>query len=174
MYEVAYSGKNQHIFLRASVCCSCGFVGADNEDCGRYGSSNVTITTGPSAWVFVCYESDGCLSHMCWCIFPGNSLFSFLSTNPHPRGQTLPGQCGRCDGVAGVDTLGVYEFDTVSETFVGNHLMPSGVGGDPFSSPDGKFIVLVGRNGGEKLRFLRTGSNGEPSVSSVRSEECTK
>jgi hypothetical protein len=49
MYEVAYSGKNQHIFLRASVCCSCGFVGADNEDCGRYGSSNVTITTGPSA-----------------------------------------------------------------------------------------------------------------------------
>ena len=101
-------------------------------------------------------------------------MLVYIPRNPHPRGQTLPGQCGRCDGVAGVDTLGVYEFDTVSETFVGNHLMPSGVGGDPFSSPDGKFIVLVGRNGGEKLRFLRTGSNGEPSVSSVRSEECTK
>ena len=53
------------------VLSTCGFVGADNEDCGRYGSSDVTITTGPFAWVFVCYESDSCLSYMCWCIFPG-------------------------------------------------------------------------------------------------------
>ncbi len=48
-YEVAYSAKNQHVFLRASVCCTCGFPGADAEECGRYGSSNVTITTGPFA-----------------------------------------------------------------------------------------------------------------------------
>ena len=79
----------------------------------------------------------------------------------------MQGQCGRCDGVAGVDTLGVYEFDTINERIVGNHVMPSGLGGDPFSSPDGKYIVLVGRNGGEKLRFLRTGSNGQRSVSIV-------
>lgn len=31
------------------VLSTCGFVGADNEDCGRYGSSDVTITTGPFA-----------------------------------------------------------------------------------------------------------------------------
>ena len=49
-YEVAYSRVNQHIFVRASVCCTCGFEGSDlGEDCGRYGSDNVTITTGPSA-----------------------------------------------------------------------------------------------------------------------------
>ncbi len=80
-------------------------------------------------------------------------------------GQVKPGQCGRCDGMQGVDTLGVYEFDTRSETFIANHLMPAGVGGDPFSSPDGRYIVLVGRNGGEKLRFLKTANNGQRSVS---------
>ena len=49
-YEVAYSPINKHIFVRASVCCSCGFEGSDmGEDCGRYGSDNVTITTGPNA-----------------------------------------------------------------------------------------------------------------------------
>ena len=42
--------------------------------------------------------------------------------------------------------------------------MPEGVGGDPFPSPDGRYIVLVGRNGGEKLRILRTGANGALSV----------
>ena len=45
--------------------------------------------------------------------------------------------------------------------------MPEGVGGDPFPSPDGKHIVLVGRNGGEKLRILKTGANGELSVRNV-------
>jgi len=125
LYEVAYSPMNHHIFVRATVCCTCGFVGADIEECGRYGSSQVSITTGNFA------------------------------------GQVADGTCGRCDGVAGVDTLGVYEFDTVTDKLVGNHLMPEGVGGDPFPSPDGKHIVLVGRNGGEKLRILKTGANGE-------------
>ena len=129
MNEVAYSKMNQHIFIRASVCCTCGYAGADNEDCGRYGSDDVTLTTGPFA------------------------------------GQVKQGQCGRCDGAVGVDTLGVYEFDTATEKFVGSHVMPDGTGGDPYSSPDGKWIVLVGYNGGKKLRILKSGSNGVSSVS---------
>ena len=36
-YEVAYSKVNKHVFVRASVCCTCGFEGSDlGEDCGRY------------------------------------------------------------------------------------------------------------------------------------------
>jgi len=128
-YEVAYSRLNRHIFVRASVCCTCGFEGADlGEDCGRYGSSNVTITTGPAA------------------------------------GEVLEGQCGRCDGLANVDSLGVYEFDTATDSIVGNHVMPDGTGGDPFGSPDGRHVVLVGRNGGEVIRILKTGVNGEKST----------
>lgn len=128
VYEVAYSRLNRHIFVRASVCCSCGFAGSDmGEDCGRYGSSNVTMTTGPNA------------------------------------GKIVQGQCGRCDGLP-VDNIGVYEFDTTTDTIVSNHLMPDGTGGDPFASPDGRHIVLVGRNGGEVLRILRTGQTGQKST----------
>jgi len=128
-YEVAYSSVNRHIFVRASVCCTCGFEGSDlGEDCGRYGSDNVTITTGPFA------------------------------------GGVAQGQCGRCDGIVGVDTLGVLEFDTSTDTFVGQHVMPDGAGGDPFGSPDGRHIVLVGRNGGEVVRILSAGKPGEEST----------
>merc|ERR1740124_531230 len=100
----------------------------DGEDCGRYGSDNVTITTGPFA------------------------------------GGVAQGQCGRCDGIVGVDTLGVLEFDTSTDTFVGQHVMPDGAGGDPFGSPDGRHIVLVGRNGGEVIRILSAGKPGEEST----------
>lgn len=128
-YEVAYSRLNRHIFVRASVCCTCGFFGSDlGEDCGRYGSSNVTITTGRSA------------------------------------GTITEGQCGRCDGISGVDTLGAMEFDTSTDTFIASHVMPDGTGGDPFGSPDGRFVVLVGRNGGEVLRIIKTGEPGVPST----------
>jgi len=128
-YEVAYSSVNRHIYVRASVCCTCGFENSDlGEDCGRYGSSNVTITTGPSA------------------------------------GQIMNGQCGRCDGLVNVDTLGVYEFDTNTDQVIANHVMPDGTGGDPFGSPDGRHIVLVGRNGGEVVRILAAGEPGEKST----------
>lgn len=126
-YEIAYSRINKHIFIRASVCCSCGFEGSDmGEDCGRYGSDNVTMTTGPNA------------------------------------GKVMSGQCGRCDGLA-VDNIGVYEFNTQTDTIVDHHTMADGTGGDPFASPDGRHIVLVGRNGGEVLRILEAGANGEKS-----------
>merc|ERR1712008_115466 len=120
---------NRHIYVRASVCCTCGFVGSDlGEDCGRYGSANVSITTGPSA------------------------------------GQITEGQCGRCDGIAGVDTLGVMEFHTSIDEFIATHVMPDGTGGDPFGSPDGRHVVLVGRNGGQVVRFLKAGEPGKPST----------
>ena len=46
-YEVTYSRQNRHIYVRAGVCCTCVFLGADlGEDCGRYGSSDMPITTG--------------------------------------------------------------------------------------------------------------------------------
>jgi len=43
LYDMAFSSKNGHIFIRAEVCCTCGFGGADNIECGRYGSSNITM-----------------------------------------------------------------------------------------------------------------------------------
>lgn len=128
-YEVAYSPMNRHVYVRTSVCCTCGFPNADVEDCGRYGSSNVTITTGP-------YAGEA----------------------------SIKGMCGRCDGIKGVDTLGVYEFDTTTDTIVGNHIMKENFGGDPYPSPDGRFIVLIGRNGGTTIRILEAGASSEPST----------
>ena len=86
------------------------------------------------------------------------------------RGTVTEGHCGQCDGLAGVDTLGVMEFDTSTDSFIASHVMPDGTGGDPFGSPDGRHVVLVGRNGGEVLRILKAGEPGEPSVSTHTSE----
>ena len=57
------------------------------------------------------------------------------------------------------------EFDTSRDKFIASHVMPDGTGGDPFGSPDGRHIVLVGRNGGEVLRILAAGEPGVASVS---------
>lgn len=86
---------------------------------------------------------------MCVCVCPQRiCLVILLGTHHHlffstllSSGTTQNGFCGRCDGIPNVDTLGVYEFDTESETIIGSHVMEEGVGGDPFPSPDGgKFI----------------------------------
>jgi len=42
-YDMAFCPVNQHLFLRSQVCCTCGYEGADNLECGNYGSSNITI-----------------------------------------------------------------------------------------------------------------------------------
>jgi len=48
------------------------------------------------------------------------------------------GVCGSsCEGKKDVDTIGVYEFDTVTDTVVKTHVMEEGFGGDPYPSPDG-------------------------------------
>jgi hypothetical protein len=44
LYDMTYSPKNGHFFIRAEVCCTCGFAGADALECGRYGSGNITLT----------------------------------------------------------------------------------------------------------------------------------
>lgn len=46
-YDMTYSPFNSHIFLRARVCCSCGFVSSDIDTCS--GDQKVLVTTGPSA-----------------------------------------------------------------------------------------------------------------------------
>ena len=46
LYEAIYSPMNKHIFVRAHVCCSCGFDGADMESCGTKTPTDVTLTTG--------------------------------------------------------------------------------------------------------------------------------
>jgi hypothetical protein len=50
-YDIEFSRVNKHLFFGARVCCTCGFPGADKESCGRYGSDNVTVVLGPSAYV---------------------------------------------------------------------------------------------------------------------------
>jgi len=127
-YEVAFSPVNKHVFIRSTVCCTCGFEGADKgPDCGRYGGDNVTVTTGP--WANL------------------NTL------------QT--GQCGhRCDGVAAVDNIGVFEYDTTNDTIVGTHILEDGRAGDPYSSPDGKYVLMFGHDGGTTIRVLKAGEPG--------------
>jgi len=46
LYDMAYSPKNNHFFLRAQICCTCGFEGADDLECGHYGSNNITLPDG--------------------------------------------------------------------------------------------------------------------------------
>lgn len=131
-YETAYSKVNKHLYIRSTVCCTCGFPGADKgEDCGRYGADNVTVLVGPNA--------------------DPNKLQS--------------GQCGhRCDGLDGIDILGVFEYDTVADKSIMSWTMDDGKAGDPFPSPSGEFIILFGRNGGKTIRILKTGKNGERST----------
>ena len=48
-YDLAYSGRNEHVFASVRVCCTCGSAGADLESCGRGPVGMVLVTTGPSA-----------------------------------------------------------------------------------------------------------------------------
>jgi hypothetical protein len=78
----------------------------------------------------------------------------------------VSGICGGgCEGSA-ADVIGVMEFDTVSETFIENHNIKegTGLGATPQASPDGKHIVMFPNDGGQNIRVLKAGSNGEPST----------
>ena len=57
----------------------------------------------------------------------------------------VTGVCGSsCEGIEGVDTIGVYEFDTKTSTVVATHLLAEGIGGDPYPSPDGsKYSIYL-------------------------------
>lgn len=84
-------------------------------------------------------------------------------------GQTdVTGLCGRsCSGKAGVDTIGVFEYDTKTGKVVATHALAEGIGGDPYASPDGKYIVLMGKNGGNTIRVIEPGLPGAPSTTLV-------
>lgn len=59
----------------------------------------------------------------------------------------------------------MFEFDTVSETVVGNHAFVGSTGIDtPFTSPDGEYIIFFGLNGGKQIDILKPGANGEKSA----------
>ena len=134
-YDLTYSPVNRHMFVRARVCCACGFEGADVATCGgRYSSTveKVLVQTG-----------------------------QFADANPQN------GTCGgSCEGT-GADTIGVVEFDTVGKTIVATHNIKAGTGfgADPVASPDGEFILLLPNDGGQYVRIMKPGQNGQPSVS---------
>lgn len=128
-YDMTYSPTNRHIFGKARVCCSCGFAGADNEQCPARGVRPVIVTNGPNA-------------------------------SPVPQNGTCGGSC---EGTA-ADTIGTFEFDTISKTFVANHNGVAGNGATPLISGDGQHIVLATHDGGETVRVLKAGANGYPST----------
>jgi len=50
LYEAVYSEVNNHIFVHAQMCCTCGSEDSDLESCGRSGTGySVSPTTGSSA-----------------------------------------------------------------------------------------------------------------------------
>lgn len=64
------------------------------------------------------------------------------------------------------DSIGVYEFNTLTDTVVGTHKFVGGAAIDaPFTSPDGEHVVLFGMNGGRTVEILKAGPNGQKSVS---------
>lgn len=111
LYDAAYSPVNQHLYLRALMCCTCGSATADVESCGR---------------------ND----------FPG---YPVSPTTGKGAGQKdVTGLCGRsCAGKEGVDTVGVFEYDTKLQKVVATHVLAEGIGGDPYPSPDGSKSVVI-------------------------------
>lgn len=90
-----------------------------------------------------------------------------VQTGPFASANAQNGTCGNsCEGSA-ADTIGVVEFDTVSKTFVAEHNIKSGTGwgADPVASPDGEHILLLPNDGGQNIRLIKPGANGQASVS---------
>ena len=90
------------------------------------------------------------------------------------REHTNQGVCsGGCKGSA-ADTVGVTEFDTVNGKFVGEHNSKANNGCVPFSSPDGRTIVLAPYDGGATVRVLKAGANGAASVGPCPRARCRR
>jgi len=94
-------------------------------------------------------------------VYEDCSLWPEYTTNfTRVDGTTGFGYCGiGCDG-SPPDTVGLIEFDTVTETVVGTHYWPEFGSGDPYSSPDGQFIVMSSPDG-HTVKILMVGENGE-------------
>lgn len=63
-----------------------------------------------------------------------------------------------------IHTVGVYEIDTSTDTVVSTHRLGEGIGGEPYPSLDGSYIVIIGKNGGSTIRILEVGAPGSPST----------
>jgi len=99
------------------------------------------------------------------CGYYGGSMVH-VQTGPHASPDLQVGVCSSgCEGSA-ADTIGAIEFDTVSKTFVAEHNINEyvGYGCDPVASPDGEHILLFGNDGGQYVRVLAAGANGEAST----------
>jgi len=86
-----------------------------------------------------------------------------VTTGPNP-GINLEGTCGHgCEG-SPADTNGVFEYNTVEDSIVGNWQIADGFGADPYASPYGDFVALFGNNGGATVRLLKPSVTGRLSV----------
>jgi len=87
-----------------------------------------------------------------------------VQTGPNIN-SNINGTCGSgCEGSL-ADTIGVFEFDTVGKTIVATHNIKqgSGFGADPVAAPDGSHVLLLPNDGGQYVRILKPGVNGEAS-----------
>jgi hypothetical protein len=134
-YHMTYSPANRHIFGKARVCCSCGEPGSDVEQCPVNYSGQVSFKD------------------------------VIVKNGPNASNEPQSGNCGgSCEG-SPADAYGVFEFDTVSKKFIANHNGVKNNGAMPVVTSDGKYILLATHDGGETVRVLKAGANGEPSVS---------
>lgn len=136
VYEMTYSPTNRHIFGKARVCCSCGGTNKDLAECPISRYSGEKMS------------------------YP-----VIVKNGPSASDETQEGICGgSCEG-SSADTIGVFEFDTTSKTFIANHNGVKNNGATAIVTSDGKYIILGTHDGGETVRVLKAGANGEPSVS---------
>ena len=131
VFRMNYSHANKHLYIRAYVCCSCGFEEADVAECSSRGTPRrIDVVTGPN------------------------------------KATNVTGTCGHgCEGTP-ADSIGVYEFDTVTKNFITTHNSASKNGAQAFVSSNGRFIFLLGNDGGNKVSILLADGNGNPSIES--------
>lgn len=99
---------------------------------------------------------------------PGKPVM--VQTGPSASTEMQIGVCsGGCEG-SRADTMGVVEFDTVNKVIVDSHNIKEGTGwgADPVASPDGRWIVLLGNDGGQNVRIMQPAGNGVSSASSYK------
>ena len=98
-YRFALNGYNKHAYLRCMVCCSCG-VDGDTGDACKTGVANIT-------------SGEGCGRNCA----PGHVN---ITTGPD-AGTYKPGHCGHTCENSKADTVGMVEYDLVTETVIGTH-----------------------------------------------------
>jgi hypothetical protein len=75
------------------------------------------------------------------------------------------GRCGTTCSGSEADVLGVVEFDTQTNSIVGNHFSKNGFGARARMSPNGDLIFLLEDDPlDNNMRILRAGKNGKPST----------